>query len=65
MSNNKELRHKFLLWFWGVVSAPFVLLLLVFSLIGLGVFGPLPTFEQLENPSSNLATEIISEDGQL
>lgn len=65
MSNNKELRHKFLLWFWGVVSAPFILLLLIFGFISLGVFGPLPTFEQLENPSSNLATEIISEDGQL
>ena len=65
MSKNKELRHKFLIWFWGIASAPFVLLLLIFSLIGLGVFGPLPTFEQLENPSSNLATEIISEDGQL
>jgi len=65
MSNKKELRHKFLLWFWGVAAAPFVLLLLIFSFIGLGVFGPLPTFEQLENPSSNLATEIISEDGQL
>ncbi len=64
-NNNKELRRKFLLWFWGVASAPFILLLLVFSLIGLGVFGPLPTFEQLENPSSNLATEIISDDGQL
>lgn len=65
MSNKKELRHKFLIWFWGIFAAPFVLLFLVFTLIWLGVFGPLPTFEQLENPSSNLATEIISEDGQL
>ncbi len=65
MSNNKKLLNKFLLWFWGVAAAPFVLLFLIFSLIGLGAFGPLPTFEQLENPSSNLATEIISEDNQL
>ena len=31
----------------------------------MGVFGDLPTFNQLENPKNNLATEIISEDGAL
>jgi penicillin-binding protein 1A len=31
----------------------------------MGVFGDLPTFDQLENPENNLATEIISEDGVL
>jgi penicillin-binding protein 1A len=29
----------------------------------MGIFGELPSFEQLENPKNNLATEIISEDG--
>ncbi len=28
-------------------------------------FGPMPTFEELENPETNLATEIISADGKL
>ena len=28
-----------------------------------GVFGALPTFEELENPEKNLATEVISSDG--
>lgn len=28
-----------------------------------GVFGALPTFEELENPQKNLATEVISSDG--
>jgi len=30
-----------------------------------GMFGSLPTFEELENPQSNIATEIFSSDGQL
>ena len=30
-----------------------------------GMFGSLPTFEELENPQSNIATEIFSADGQL
>ena len=33
------------------------------NLTAIGVFGDLPSFEQLENPKNNLATEIISEDG--
>ena len=28
-------------------------------------FGEMPTFEELENPETNLATEIISSDGKL
>ena len=27
-----------------------------------GVWGPLPDFQKLENPETNLATEVISED---
>src|SRR5690554_1813882 len=34
----------------------------IFS-VRLGLFGPLPSFIELENPKSNLATEIISADG--
>ena len=30
----------------------------------LGVFGKLPSFEELENPENNLATEVISIDGE-
>ena len=30
-----------------------------------GFFGPLPTFEQLENPSQNLATQVYSSDGNV
>ena len=38
---------------------------MVICLTSIGIFGPLPTFEQLESPKNNLATEIISEDGVL
>ena len=37
---------------------------LLFLLASWGVFGALPTFEELENPENNLATEIISSDGK-
>ena len=35
------------------------------ALTALGVFGRMPSFEELENPRSNLATEVYSEDGKV
>ena len=48
---------------WLIVISPFLGLFLLVQLTAMGVFGDLPTFDQLENPKNNLATEIISEDG--
>ena len=52
-------------WFWIILCAPVALILLLLLLTRLGVFGKLPTFEELENPKSNLATEIYSDDGEM
>ena len=43
----------------GVILLGF---LFIFS-VGVGLFGKLPTFRDLENPKSNLASEVISDDG--
>ena len=48
-------------WLWIIILAPVGLLLL--SLLLVGLFATIPSFEELENPKSNLATELISEDG--
>jgi len=48
---------------WLIITSPFFGLFILVNLTAIGVFGDLPTFEQLENPKNNLATEIISEDG--
>lgn len=50
-------------WFWilflvGILSIPFVFLLASF-----GAFGFMPDHTALENPRTNLATEVISSDG--
>jgi len=52
---------KILLWLF--ITSPFFILFALVNLTAIGIFGELPTFEQLENPKNNLATEIISEDG--
>lgn len=49
--------------FWGLFSFLILSISAVFLLINMGAFGKLPTFEELENPERNFATEIISSDG--
>ena len=61
---NKMTRFK-IISLWLIVISPFIGLFLLVNLTSMGVFGDLPTFDQLENPKNSLATEIISEDGVL
>lgn len=51
-----------IIFVWTVVLSPFFVVFLLVSLASLEFFGPLPTFDQLENPKNNLATEVISAD---
>lgn len=52
-------------WFWKLFFGGFLGIILLFLLTSWGFFGELPDYTQLENPKTNLATEIISSDGQL
>lgn len=57
---------KIKIWIiWSVILTPFFSAFVFINLTAIGFFGPLPTFEQLENPKNNLATEVFSEDGVL
>lgn len=47
------------------VLALFPFAAVIFSLILVGIFAEIPSFEELENPKNNLATELISEDGKV
>jgi len=55
-------RKKKIIIIWLIILSPFILIFSLVNLASFELFGPLPTFDQLENPSSNLATEIISVD---
>jgi penicillin-binding protein 1A len=50
---------------WKVAIGCFSLFVLIIALTALGVFGPLPSFRDLENPKSNQASQIISSDKQV
>ena len=59
----KQSFRKYVIIFWLLIALPVVLLSFVIFLAANGYVGEeLPTFEELENPKSNLASEIYSED---
>ncbi|MDP5158487.1 MAG: transglycosylase domain-containing protein [Flaviramulus sp.] len=55
---------KYIRWFWMLFSGGIFFILLLFLLGSWGVFGEMPDHTLLENPKTNLATEIISSDGK-
>lgn len=56
-------RNKWVKWAWIVVFSPFAAVFLFIFFVG--IFAEIPSFEELENPKSNLATQLISEDGEV
>ncbi|GGW38621.1 penicillin-binding protein 1A [Arenibacter certesii] len=55
---------KFIKWFWILFITGILSVILIFLMTAWGVFGPMPEYERLENPQTNLASEIISSDGE-
>lgn len=62
-TQGKDAKH-YVRKFWKVFGIGFLSIILFFLLASWGVFGKMPSFDQLENPDSNVATEIISSDGE-
>ncbi|GIR13039.1 MAG: hypothetical protein CM15mP23_16140 [Cryomorphaceae bacterium] len=63
------MKRKFILWtirlFWIGILSPILVIIVGVCFASIGWFGPLPSFEELENPKQNLATEIYASDGVL
>lgn len=56
---------KYIIWFWKLALYGTGFIILLFILAGIGAFGKMPSFERLENPDNNLATEIIGSDDRI
>lgn len=67
MAKKKEATQdfsKYIRWFWMTFLGGILFIILLFLLASWGVFGEMPDHTVLENPKTNLATEIISSDGK-
>lgn len=59
----KSLKKKFIILLYSAAAAGILLIATLFILISIGALGFMPSFEELENPQTDLATEIRSSDG--
>ena len=65
LKKDKNDFRKFVKWFWmAIISIPIFLTLLIF-VTWLGLFGKIPSIEQIADPQTKLASQIISYDGEL
>lgn len=63
-TNNQDF-SKYIKTFWKLFLFGVIGVILLFLFASWGFFGEMPSFEKLENPDSNVATEIISSDGEV
>lgn len=62
-TNKKTNFSKQKRWFWLLFICGMSLIPVIFLLASFGAFGSMPDHTALENPRTNLATEVISSDG--
>ncbi|MBQ4010664.1 MAG: transglycosylase domain-containing protein, partial [Bacteroidales bacterium] len=65
VSYTKKTKVRIFITLWSLSLLLLIGFVIYFALLSHGVFGYMPTFEELENPKENLATRIYSSDGQL
>ena len=56
-------KKKIVGWFWILFCTPIVLLTSLIALVW--AFADIPSFEELEDPESKLATQVIAENGEI
>ena len=59
----QETRKKITKWFWILITLPVLFIALMVLIVWM--FADIPSFRELENPDSNLATQVIAEDGEI
>ena len=60
-----SLRRIVIIALWSLMAAGIIAVAGLFMLAKSEILGPMPTFDELENPKTNLATQIYSEDGEI
>jgi len=57
--------NKYASILWGLFVLSIIGVMTLFGGAALGFYGPMPDLQQLENPRTNLASQIISSDGEI
>ena len=65
MKGNRGTYRRYIRLFWIVFSIGILSFVSIFLAAGFGFLGKMPEFRQLENPKTNLATQVFSADNQV
>jgi len=57
--------NKYIKWFWMLFAGGLLTIALILFLAAKGFLGYMPDFEVLENPKTNLSTQIFSDDAKV
>ena len=58
-----EKKKKIIKWYWILLTAPFLALFILLCIVW--AFADIPSIEQLENPDTKLATQVIAQEGEI
>lgn len=58
-----SVRKKIVKWFWMILTFP--LLCLLFMVLLVWMFADIPSFKELEDPDSKLATQVLADGGEI
>ena len=65
-SNNKRtFKGNIVRWMWTLSLIAVFGVAFMLAITAIGAFGRIPSFEELENPKSNLATEVYADNGKV
>ena len=56
-------KKRIIKWFWILFTVPVAMVLIL--ILSVWAFADIPSFEDLENPESKLATQVIAENGEI
>ena len=65
MATKKKERPKYIKTLWWIFGGLWIFIFLFFFLLSIGWLGFMPSFEELENPRSLQASEVLSDDGEV
>ncbi len=64
MAKKDNGKPKYIKTMWRIFGALWLFIFLFFTFLSLGWLGFMPSFEELENPRSLQASEVLSADGE-
>ena len=65
MAKKNKDKPKYIKTIWWIFGGIWIFIFLFFTFLSMGWLGFMPSFEELENPRSLQASEVLADDGEV